>query len=570
MKKLKVRLVVYSTVLLSIISLLGIFAFTHELNGAFEIVAQQSVPILRDISNSIDREKLYKLLNDLELPSNYKSNSDFIDLNTFLNEKMKTFDFKYLYIAKSFNIENESYVLWIDGTAMNDDFSEPGYNDLVYKVNKKLFSEKGYTFTKTYQDPVWGTLMTVIVPIQDGQKILAYLMADVDVSRVNNVKISVYITLIVTIAILLTFMLLTIIYIFKKLGVLGILANSLSSGDFTVKLQKSNYQEIDNILNIFDTLSSNLKSDVSNIVNEIKVLGSVADGILYFKDDLKTKVDTINHAVDTLEDDAQSSESSYKEIESATTQLAESAASLAKSVSEIAENADTINQGTLKGMEKIQVLTERINDTSVVMDNTKIKVEELNSELSRIEGVVSGISNIAEQTNLLALNAAIEAARAGEAGRGFAVVADEIRKLAEESKRTTTNIISTLKKLVEDIYAMSSEIGKSAQSMQEVKNMAQEVYGFFKNIVESIKEIATNLQTIAALSEEQSASSEEINSEVAVFKRTVENIVHISKEMDKIAKEFISTEQEFINYAQMLENTRRILETLAGKYRFEK
>lgn len=570
MKSLKLRMIIYTLSIVVAASLIGIFFFTSELNGAFEIVAQQSVPILKDIANTLDREKLYNLLNDLLLPSSYQNNPEFRELNQFLNNKMKIFDFKYLYISKTFEPDTGNYTLWIDGSAIDDSaFCEPGYKDVVKKVNKNLFIEKGYTFTKTYSNPEWGTLMTVIIPVKDGQKPLAYLMADIDVSKVNNVKTSVYVTLIVTIAILLAFMILTIIYIFKKLGILGILVNSLSSGDFTVKIAKTNYREIDSILSIFDTLRSNLESDVYNIVNEIKILSSVADGILYFKEDLKTKVETINKAVDTLENDAQSSESSYKEIESATTQLAESAASLAKSVSEIAEDADNINQGTLKGMEKIQVLTERINDTAVVMDNTKIKVEDLNSELSRIEGVVSGISNIAEQTNLLALNAAIEAARAGEAGRGFAVVADEIRKLAEESKRTTTNIISTLKKLVEDIHAMSSEIGKSAQSMQEVRNMAQEVYGFFKNIVQSIKDISTNLQTIAALSQEQSASSEEINSEVAVFKQTVESIVKISNEMDVIAQDLISSEKEFLNYSQMLENTRRILEDLTKKYKFE-
>ncbi|MCX7654285.1 MAG: methyl-accepting chemotaxis protein [Fervidobacterium sp.] len=570
MKSLKLQAIIYTLTVVLSLSVIGIFSFNRELNGAFEIVVHQSVPILKDIVNNLDKEKLSRLINDSSLPSNYKENPDFRVLNEFLNTKMKIFDFKYLYISKIFEIGTGNYVLWIDGTAMEDEeFSQPGYRNKVRKVRKELFKENGYTFTETYSDPTWGTLMTIIVPINIDGKELGYLMADIDVSKVNRVKASVYVTLVAIVATLLLFMILTIIYIFKKLNVLNLLATSLSSGDFTTKIQKSNYKEIDKILDIFDNLSKSLKSDMSNIAEEIKILSSISDGILYFKKDLSTKVNTIDHAVDTLENNAENSENSYKEIESATSQLAESAASLARNVSEIAENADVINQGTVKGMEKIQILTEKINDTSVFMDNTRAKVEQLNLELSRIESVVSGISNIAEQTNLLALNAAIEAARAGEAGRGFAVVADEIRKLAEESKKTTGNIISTLKKLVEDIYSMSSEIGISTQSMQEVKNMAQEVYGFFKNIVSSIKDISTNLQTIAALSQEQSASSQEINSEVAVFKQTVESIVRISNEMEKISHDLVSTEKEFVSYAQMMENTKKTLENLMRKYKFE-
>lgn len=570
MKSLKLQAIIYTLTVVLSLSVIGIFSFNRELNGAFEIVVHQSVPILKDIVNNLDKERFSRLINDSSLPSNYKENPDFRVLNEFLNTKMKIFDFKYLYISKIFEIGTGNYVLWIDGTAMEDEeFSQPGYKDKVRKVRKELFKENGYTFTETYSDPTWGTLITIIVPINIDGKELGYLMADIDVSKVNRVKVSVYVTLVAIVATLLLFMILTIIYIFKKLNVLNLLATSLSSGDFTTKIQKSNYKEIDKILDIFDNLSKSLKSDVSNIAEEIKILSSISDGILYFKKDLSTKVNTIDHAVDTLENNAENSENSYKEIESATSQLAESAASLARNVSEIAENADVINQGTIKGMEKIQILTEKINDTSVFMDNTRAKVEQLNLELSRIESVVSGISNIAEQTNLLALNAAIEAARAGEAGRGFAVVADEIRKLAEESKKTTGNIISTLKKLVEDIYSMSSEIGISTQSMQEVKNMAQEVYGFFKNIVSSIKDISTNLQTIAALSQEQSASSQEINSEVAVFKQTVESIVRISNEMEKISHDLVGSEKEFVSYAQMMENTKKTLENLMRKYKFE-
>lgn len=206
----------------------------------------------------------------------------------------------------------------------------------------------------------------------------------------------------------------------------------------------------------------------------------------------------------------------------------------AKELSEISiATADEANEGNVmiyKTVQQMQLINEKVSTSSEM-------VKKLNHRSEEIGDIVKIITDIASQTNLLALNAAIEAARAGEHGKGFAVVADEVRKLAEESVGSASKITSIIKSIQEDTVS-------SAKSMDQVINEAKtglevvkETGEIFGRIYESINGVANRIKQIALSSTDVSAATKQVSlslNEMSYFAEmtsaNTQNVVHSSEE----------------------------------------
>ena len=191
-------------------------------------------------------------------------------------------------------------------------------------------------------------------------------------------------------------------------------------------------------------------------------------------------------------------------------------------VLEVAKNAGTATEVSTKTRQKaddganiVQKAVASIRQVQQESLALKEDMSALNQHALSISQIMGVISDIADQTNLLALNAAIEAARAGEAGRGFAVVADEVRKLAEKTMTSTTDVGNAIKAIQDSATKSMAQVDRAVATIEEATDFANRSGSALQEIVAMADETADQVRAIATASEQQSAASEEINQSIA-------------------------------------------------------
>jgi methyl-accepting chemotaxis protein len=235
-----------------------------------------------------------------------------------------------------------------------------------------------------------------------------------------------------------------------------------------------------------------------------------------------------------------------QEQNSETAQIATASTEMVSTINEIANSATTAenlakeaNKETLSGKEVVHLSAQSIEQLSTEIKTASAVIDELDEQCGSIDSVLSVIKAIAEQTNLLALNAAIEAARAGEQGRGFAVVADEVRTLAGRTQSATLEINGIIEQLQIKAKSAVAAIGSSSDKAQNAVEQALKASDSLDSIFESITAISDANHHIATAAEQQSSVTREIDERVVA-------ISDLANQSDQIASD-IHQESERIN-----------------------
>ncbi|MBL4936474.1 heme NO-binding domain-containing protein [Clostridium sp. YIM B02515] len=335
----------------------------------------------------------------------------------------------------------------------------------------------------------------------------------------------------------------------------------LNSSDFVEDIQVSTGDFFEDLFKYLADHKKNVRTDFVGYKGITDEMGTFADRINIITGSMN---DTSVEITDVVEQVANSSVDQASNTERAVSILNDNIQSLRA----IVENENMNREELEKAIDKINNSYKNVDNTSKNILSSLEKFQEvkdkginLETRAKDITNIVSIVSGISEQTNLLALNASIEAARAGEAGRGFSVVAEEVRKLAEQSKGAVEEINSNLAQFVEDIKVLVDKIElqydvlqTETSSLETVRDISYEATNSVQTVAkstiktinelnketDSIASIYETIESLAAIAEENSASSEEVSASVANYTNEIKKLLDNIHEFKKITQNFKS------------------------------
>ncbi|MGB3725765.1 MAG: methyl-accepting chemotaxis protein [Glaciecola sp.] len=309
-------------------------------------------------------------------------------------------------------------------------------------------------------------------------------------------------------------------------------------GDLTKRIETANKDEIGDLVYWFNQFVEKLQTVVRDIGNSSKPLAALADNLNQVSSNAR---ETIT-AQQLSASDAKSAVDNMTSSVNAVAQSASEAAEAATEASSAADDGQTVVNQTVSS---IQSLASRVDETAVVIK----KLEEDSNQVGVVLDVIKGI---AEQTNLLALNAAIEAARAGEQGRGFAVVADEVRTLASRTQQSTEEIQATIEQLQNAARSAVTVMAKGTEQASLSVDEANKAGSSLGAITETISRItAMNDQIARSTGDQQSvalsisSNVDDINERTEDTASSSEKLSLVSRELEQLSEDFNRIMQQF-------------------------
>ena len=285
-------------------------------------------------------------------------------------------------------------------------------------------------------------------------------------------------------------------------------ANDIGGGDLTVDIKVTSTDETGQLMTALGSMAENLRATISKVADTSGQVATASNQLHSTSEQIATGAEQVASQAGT--------------VATAGEEMSATSADIALNCQMAAEGARRASQTAQNGAEVVEKTVTAMGQIAVKVQETAKTVESLGERSDQIGAIVGTIEDIADQTNLLALNAAIEAARAGEQGRGFAVVADEVRALAERTTRATREIGGMIKAIQSETKEAVCAMEEGVQQVKSGTAEAAKSGRALQEILEQINSVAMQINQVATAAEEQTATTSEISSNMVQITQVVQ------------------------------------------------
>lgn len=554
---------IISTVFLIVVGIIGLNDI-RTINNNADIIYDNNLMSLNKLYSI--QNGIYKSMSDMEHTLNYNFHTDISDtekdMNNIANENNKLLA-EYKKISTLSSQEQADYrkIISTLTSYQNTKTKVTNYiNAGNYAEAVKLYYGDDYTSLKLQ---LTDEINAVIHDnITNGQN-----MSDSNHIIYKNSLIVLIAIIIIGVLLLFVSGFGMVIWLEKRLNNLVNFAHSLAEGDLTQNVVITGKDEIGNVEKAIKTASLNIRELIKELVIDMQNMNTSSEELTAAMEEVSLAMINIKESTEEITEGSGELSSSTEKISVASEKIGSHAVEL----NNRAAVGDKASAGIMKRALTVKNKAEQSSiNANELLSEKETKIKKAINDIAVVKEVsvmTETIEQIAERTNLLALNASIEAARAGEAGKGFVVVAEEVRKLAEQSQKAAVNIVeivgevrNSITNLVvntEDIlkfvnnqvkpdYETLMEIGQQyEQDAEFVSQMSNELYVSAKKISDGVIELNASIMSISKSTQQSAASSEEILAVVTQTSSTAEEVAKQSQSTSDLANKLTNSAHRF-------------------------
>ncbi|HWL11546.1 MAG TPA: methyl-accepting chemotaxis protein [Ureibacillus sp.] len=580
-KEKKLSRQILSIIIVIFVFLFAIYVFTMNYNSkesVKEAIGERTVEIAKNMVTFIDVEQ-YK-----ELAENPVEGDLYWELREQLNElrEMNGVLYAYTYAVPK---EGEEVTFLVDGMPADDTENAAALGDTsgstTYEHLQNVLKSGSYYSDLLSSD--FGEYISGTIPIKDASgEVVAFLGIDIDASYVGEVSSNVAKEIVPKVSIL--FLAIVLIGLFityryvnrtlKPLKVLKEASEQLDEGDLqgvndtlsSLKFKDNN--EISLFSQTFSKALNSLSNSLLNLHTKSKNLEQVVAELDVTASQVGQSNNVIASSIIEIASSSDQQEASNNEVTQAMNEMSIGIQRLADTTSDIAEASTEMTNLVETSVDHAKQVVSQIQNVEASVVNTEEYVREMSEKFKSIKEMVSVITSIADQTNLLALNAAIEAARAGEAGKGFAVVADEVRKLAEMSRNSADDIQAYLENFLQISNKALVEMDNSTVEVTAGSQSVTEIGDKLQQILTVVMDVNAKIQDDSAVIEQMSASSEEILASTEEMQKLVINTTSQTKEVAGSSDVQVDMVHKLEEVVSLLDTTSKEMMDEISKFKF--